>query len=45
MEDLYKVQKDEFCNNMLYMCDTYIWQKAKHIHKRQTHLLIREDVV
>jgi hypothetical protein len=20
------------------------WRKAKHIHKRQTHLLVREDV-
>jgi hypothetical protein len=26
------------------MCDTYTWQKVKHIHKRQTHLLVREDV-
>jgi hypothetical protein len=25
------------------MCNTYTWQKAKHIHKRQTHLLVRED--
>jgi hypothetical protein len=24
------------------MRDIYIWQKAKHIHRRQTHLLIRE---
>jgi hypothetical protein len=26
------------------MCDTYTWQRAKYIHKRQTHLLFREDV-
>jgi hypothetical protein len=23
------------------MFDTYTWQKAKHIHKRQTHPLVR----
>jgi hypothetical protein len=22
----------------------YTWQKAKHIHNKQTHLLVREDV-
>jgi hypothetical protein len=22
----------------------YIWRKVKHIHKRQTHVLVREDV-
>jgi hypothetical protein len=26
------------------MCDTYTWRKTKHINKRQTHLLVREDV-
>jgi hypothetical protein len=26
------------------MCDTYTWRRAKHIHKRQTHLLVIEDV-
>jgi hypothetical protein len=26
------------------MCDTYIWRNAKHIHKSQTHPLVREDV-
>jgi hypothetical protein len=25
------------------MCKMYTWWKAKHIQKRQTHLLIRED--
>jgi hypothetical protein len=37
-EDLCVVQKQEFCSNMLYA------RKAKHIHNRQTHLLVREDV-
>jgi hypothetical protein len=27
-----------------YMCDWYTCRKAKHIHKGQTHLLVREDV-
>jgi hypothetical protein len=26
------------------MCDTYTCLQAEHIHKRQTHLLVREDV-
>jgi hypothetical protein len=26
------------------MWDTYTWQKAKHIHKRQTHPLVRGDL-
>jgi hypothetical protein len=26
------------------MCDMYTSQKAKHIHKKQTHLLVRENV-
>jgi hypothetical protein len=24
------------------MCEIYIWRKVKYIHKRQTHLLVRE---
>jgi hypothetical protein len=24
------------------MCEMYTWRKAKHFHKRQTHLLVRE---
>jgi hypothetical protein len=27
-----------------YMCNKYTWQKARYIHKRQTHLLVRENV-
>jgi hypothetical protein len=26
------------------MCDTYVWEKAKHIHKGQTHFHVIEDV-
>jgi hypothetical protein len=26
------------------MCEMYIWRNAKHIHKRQTHLLVWEGV-
>jgi hypothetical protein len=26
------------------MYEMYIWRKAKHIHKRQIDLLVREDV-
>jgi hypothetical protein len=26
------------------MCDKYTWQKAKHINKSQTNLLVREEV-
>jgi hypothetical protein len=40
---LYIVQKEEFPIRGS-KCDTYTWRKAKHIHKRQTHLLVREDV-
>jgi hypothetical protein len=43
-EDLYIVQKEEF-SITCYTCDTYAWRKAKHIHKRQNHLLVREDVI
>jgi hypothetical protein len=42
-DDLYIVQKEEF-SVTCYMCDMYTWRKAKHIHKRQTHLLVRDDV-
>jgi hypothetical protein len=35
--------KGRLFNNMLYVRDVYL-TKAKHIHKRQTHLLVREDV-
>jgi hypothetical protein len=37
------MQKEEFSVTR-YMCDTYTWRKAKRIHKKQTHRLIREDV-
>jgi hypothetical protein len=40
-EDLCVVQKEEF-SIICYMCEIYIWRKAKRIHKRQTHLLVRE---
>jgi hypothetical protein len=43
IEDLYIVQKEEFSETR-YMCDTYTWQKAKYVHKRQTYPLVREDV-
>jgi hypothetical protein len=42
-EDLCVVQKEEFFNNMLYVRNVYL-RKAKHVHKRQTHLLVRENV-
>jgi hypothetical protein len=42
-KDLCVEQKEEF-SVTCYMCVTYTWQKSRHIHKRQTHLLIREDV-
>jgi hypothetical protein len=38
-EDLCIVQKEEF-SITCYMCDTYTL-KDKHIHQRQTHLLVR----
>jgi hypothetical protein len=41
--DLYVVQKEEISVSC-YKCDTYTWRKAKHIHKRQTHPLVRVDV-
>jgi hypothetical protein len=39
---LYIVEKEEFSVTRC-KCDTSPWQKAKHIHKRQTHLLVREN--
>jgi hypothetical protein len=42
-EVLYTVQEEEFSITR-YKCDTYTRRKAKHIHKRKTHLLVREDV-
>jgi hypothetical protein len=38
-EDLCIVQKEEF-SKTCYMCGTYTFRKAKHIHKRQTHPLV-----
>jgi hypothetical protein len=40
-EDMYMVQKEEF-SLTCYMSDAYTWRKAKHIHKRETHLPVRE---
>jgi hypothetical protein len=42
-EDLCIVQKEEF-SITCYMYDTHTWSNAKHIHKRQPHLLSGEDV-
>jgi hypothetical protein len=42
-EDLCVVHKKEFLVTC-YMCDTYSSRKVKHIHKRQTHPLVRENV-
>jgi hypothetical protein len=42
-EGLFEVQKEEFLITW-YMCEMYTRRKAKRIHKRQTHLLVREDV-
>jgi hypothetical protein len=42
-DDLYMVQKQEFFNSMLYVRNVNS-TKAKLIHKRQTHLLVREYV-
>jgi hypothetical protein len=42
-EDLYIVQKEEF-SGMLYVQYVHL-TKAKRIHKRQTHSLVREDVI
>jgi hypothetical protein len=42
-EDLCIVQKEEF-SITCYMCDMYTWWTAKHIHKRQSQLLVTEDV-
>jgi hypothetical protein len=43
-EGLCVVQKQEYFNNILRICEMYTWRKAKHIHNRQTQLLVREDV-
>jgi hypothetical protein len=43
VEDLCVVQKEEF-SITCYVFEMYTWRKAKHIHKRQTHILVREDV-
>jgi hypothetical protein len=42
-KNLYIVQKEEL-SITCYMCEMYTWRKAKHIHKRQTHLLVRQDI-
>jgi hypothetical protein len=42
-EDFYIVQKEEF-SITCSMCDTYACQKARHMYKRETHLLARADV-
>jgi hypothetical protein len=42
-EDLCIVQTEEL-SIIYYMCEIYICWKATHIHKRQAHLLVREDV-
>jgi hypothetical protein len=42
-EDLYIMQKEEF-SITCHMCNIYSSQKAKHIHKSQIRLLVREDV-
>jgi hypothetical protein len=36
-------QKESF-SITYYMCEIYTWRKVKRIHKRQTHLLGRENV-
>jgi hypothetical protein len=38
------VQKQEFFNNMLYVRNVHL-MKGKHIHNRQTQLLLRKDVM
>jgi hypothetical protein len=43
IEELCVVQKEEFLITC-YKCDTYTWRKAKRIHNRQTHILVREEV-
>jgi hypothetical protein len=42
-EELYIVHKEEF-SIICYTCYTYTWRKAKRIHKRWPHPLVREDV-
>jgi hypothetical protein len=44
IEDLDIVEMEEF-SITCYMCDTYTWRKAKHIHQKQPHILVREDVI
>jgi hypothetical protein len=40
-EDFHIMRKKEF-SITCHMCDTYTSRKAKHAHKRQTYLLVRE---
>jgi hypothetical protein len=42
-EDFHIVQKEKF-SITCHMCDTCTWRKAKHIHKTQTHSIVREGV-
>jgi hypothetical protein len=42
-EDLCVVQKEDIFNNMLYVWNVHL-TKGQAIHKRQTHILVREDV-
>jgi hypothetical protein len=42
-EDLCVVQMKEFSITCC-ICEMYTWRKARNIHKRQTNLLVREDV-
>jgi hypothetical protein len=42
LQNLY-LQKQEF-SIACCMCNTYTWWKTKQVHKRQTHLFVREDV-
>jgi hypothetical protein len=43
-KDLCIVQKEEFSATS-HICEMYTWRKTKQIHKSQTHLLVREDVM
>jgi hypothetical protein len=40
-ESQLRVQKEEF-SITCYMYEIYTRRKAKHIHKRQTHIFVRE---
>jgi hypothetical protein len=42
-EDMGVVQKEEF-SITCYICEMYTWRKAKHIHKGEAQLLVREDI-